>query len=118
MVNRELLKDKYFLDNEGQEWIVEGVSGTGEYYWYCRNIDTDQKERFETNYLLQRVSSYDKDVEYFKNKNITESEMLNLIKRISEQILRKEILKEEDWSSKELDLLNKLRKGKFNIECK
>lgn len=118
MINKELIQDKCFLDREGQEWVIDDVAGTGEYSWYCRNVDTDQKERFETDYILQRVSSYSQDNEYFKNKNNTESEMFNLIKRISEQILRREILKEEDWSNEELNLLNKLRKGKFDIEYK
>lgn len=118
MINRELIQDKSFIDEEGQEWIVDGVSGTGEYCWYCRNIDTDEKERFGTNYILQKVLNYNKDVEYFKNKNNAESEMFNLIKRISEQIVRNEILKDVDWSNKELDLLNELRKGKFDIKYK
>lgn len=117
MFNKELIQDKSFLDSEGQEWVVEDAAGTGEYYWYCRNLDTDQKERFATESILERVSSYTTDVEYFKNKNNKESEMFNLIKRISEQIVRDELLKDVDWSTKELDLLNDLREGKFDIKC-
>ena len=115
MINKELIQDKYFLDSEGQEWVVNDIAGTGEYSWYCRNIDTDQKERFETEYILKKIASYDKDVKYFKNKGIKESNMFNLIKKLSDEILRKEILSSEIWSSEDIDLLNELRQGKFDI---
>ncbi len=117
MINKELIQDKSFLDREGQEWVVEDAAGTGLYSWYCRNIDTDQRERFDTEYIFQRVASYNTDVEHFKNKNIKEAEMINLIKKVAEQLVRNEILKDVDWSNKELDLLNELKNGKFDIKC-
>lgn len=118
MIKKELIQDKYFLDGEGIEWVVDDVAGTGEYSWYCRNIDTDQKERFETEYILKKIASYEADIKYFKNKSIKESDMFNLIKKLSEQVLRKEILDSENWTNEDIVLLNELRQGKFNIETR
>lgn len=118
MINKELIQDKYFLDSEGQEWVVDDIAGTGEYSWYCRNMDTDQKERFETEYILNKIVSYESDVKYFENKGIKESNMFNLIKKLSNEVLRKEILSSEVWSSEDIDLLNELRQGKFDIKVK
>lgn len=116
-INKEEINDKLFLDEEGTTWATDGAAGTGEYLWLCRNTDTDAKKEFTTEFVVKRISSYNKDVNEFENKGNLESNMFNFIKKISEQILRKEILKEEDWSTNELDLLNRFKKGEFDIKC-
>lgn len=118
MINKESIQDKYFLDSKGQEWIVDEKAGTGEYYWYCRSLNDDIKERFETEYILKKIASYESDIEYFNNKGIKESNMFNLIKKLSDEVLRKEILNSENWSSYDIDILNQLRQGKFDIGSK
>ena len=116
LLNRDEINDKVFLDEEGEAWRTYSPAGTGEYEWYCRNVESDASKTFLTNFVVARISSYDRNVKEFENKELLESEMFNFIKKISGQILRKEILKEEDWSNKELDMLNIFRNGKFDVK--
>lgn len=117
MINNKDINDKVFLDENGEEWITYSPAGTGEYSWWCRNADTDIKEEFPTKYVIERIANYDKDVKRFENKEKLESKMFNLIKKISNDILRKEILKEELWSDEDITILNQLKQGKYNINC-
>lgn len=56
--------------------------------------------------------------EYINNVRNEEIKMFNLIKKISDKVLRKEILSSEIWSNEEIDLLNQLKQGRFNINIK
>ena len=42
--------------------------------------------------------------------------MFNLIVRMSEKILSKEILAEEEWSAEDISLMKSMANGDFNIE--
>lgn len=53
-----------------------------------------------------------------EKKNTKKDKMFNLIKKISDEILKEKILNTEIWSSEDIDLLNELRQGKFNIRTK
>lgn len=115
MIDKVKIKDKLFLDNEGILWTPYGVAGTGEYSWWCRNVETDEVMTFPTEIVIEKISSYEKDLANLNHKEEIESKMFNMVKKISEQILRKEILNKEQWSDDDLSILYELTKGRFNI---
>lgn len=109
------LKGKMFLDEDGATWEVYSEAGTGEYYWWARHVDTGQEMTFPVNFLIKKVGTFAEDVRDFEEKQTLESNMFNMIVRLSEKVLRHEMLNEEDWSKEDLDLIFRMMNGKFEV---
>lgn len=117
MNETRISKGDIFLDSEGNAWRTSSPAGTGQYSWWCSNVDTDEDSEFTTEFITERIRNYTSDIKKFEIKEKLESDMFNLVKKISNKIIRTELLSENDWTDGELDILSMLRKGEFNIEC-
>lgn len=111
----EQIKGSLFLI-DGETFVADSPVGTGEHSWYARNILTDKTIFFTTKLIIEKIRSYDEDFKVLKMKQEKASKMFNLIVRMSEKILSKEILVEEDWSAEDISLMKSMANGDFNIE--
>lgn len=114
MTNEQIKGSLFLID--GETFVADSPVGTGEHSWYARNILTDKTIFFTTKLIIEKIRSYDEDFKVLKMKQEKASKMFNLIVRMSEKILSKEILVEEDWSAEDISLMKSMANGDFNIE--
>lgn len=114
MTNEQIKGSLFFID--GETFVADSPVGTGEHSWYARNILTDKTIFFTTKLIIEKIRSYDEDLKALKMKQEKARKMFNLIVRMSEKILSKEILAEEEWSAEDISLMKSMANGDFNIE--
>lgn len=114
MTNEQIKGSLFFID--GETYVADSPVGTGEHSWYARNILTDKTIFFTTKLIIEKIRSYDEDLKALKMKQEKARKMFNLIVRMSEKILSKEILAEEEWSAEDISLMKSMANGDFNIE--
>lgn len=59
MINQNILNKEFLFEDE--EWIVEEVLTYG-YKCSCRNLNTDEKTLFRTEYVEEKIKSYEDDL--------------------------------------------------------
>lgn len=104
-----------FLDSKGEVWVTTSPAGTGEYEWWCRHDETDYRTLFKSDYIKERVKSYQENLKELEIQKNMESIMFNVVKEIAKDIVTNESSYDE-WSDIELKAIQILSKGQFVIE--
>lgn len=115
-INQDEINAKLFLDNYGEAWRSYSPAGTGEFEWWCENVETERKKLFDTEYVKQKILTYQIDIKHFNEKNKLELNMFALIKSIADRILKNETISQDNLNQEEINILNILMQGKFDIK--